>query len=106
MEVCILCDRFPIKENDKERIINDFKTTKFACIRCGSRDIETITTKPYADGINIHGRNEHTNHNKEIELTFYVTALLFCGNWKHRFHVKILDQGIRNTDEYFDNTLT
>ena len=99
-------DRSPIKENDKERIINDFKTTKFACIRCGSRDIETITTKPYADGINIHSCYELTNHNKEVELTFYVTGLLFCRNCKHRFHVKILDQGIRNTDEYFDNTLT
>ena len=44
---------FPIKENDKERIINDLKTTKFACIRYGLRDIETITTKDYTDGINV-----------------------------------------------------
>jgi len=100
-----LREGFPIKENDKERIINDLKTTKFACIRCGLKDIETITTKDYTDGINVHGIYEHTNHNKETGI-FYVTALLFCRNCKHRFHVKIFDQGIRNTDEYFDNTLT
>ena len=67
-------DRFSIKENNKAQIIKDFKSIKFACIRCGSLDIETTAVEPYDDG-------------------------------KHRFYVKILDQGIRNTDVYFDNML-
>lgn len=97
-------DKFLIKENNKERIIKDFKLTRFACIRCGSRDMEITAVEPYADGINVHGHNEPSNRDNDIEFT-RVTGLLLCGKCKHRFYVKILDQGISNTDVYFDNTL-
>jgi transcription elongation factor Elf1 len=101
----VLPDRFPIEENDYDRIIGDFKEIKFACIRCGSRDMEITGVEPYADGINAHSRPESSDHGNDIELTFYITGILFCRNCKHRFYLKILDQGIRNTDVYFDNTL-
>ena len=97
-------DKFPIKENNKERIIKEFKLTRFACIICGSRDIEITAVEPYADGIKVHGHNEPSNRDNDIEFT-RVTGLLLCGKCNHRFYVKILDQGISNTDVYFDNTL-
>ena len=98
-------DRFPIKENNKARIIKDFKSIKFACIRCGSLDIETTAVEPYDDGINVHSPYDSSKRDGDNEMTFYVTSLLFCMTCKHRFYVKILDQGIRNTDVYFDNML-
>jgi transcription elongation factor Elf1 len=97
-------DKFIIKENNKERIIKDLKLTRFACIRCGSRDIEITAVEPYADGIKVHGHNEPSIRDIDIEFT-RVTGLLLCGKCKHRFYVKILDQGISNTDVYIDNTL-
>jgi len=99
-------EEFQIREDDKERIINDFKSIKFRCIRCGLRNIEVIGAEPYADGINLHGRHESADPKKDIEMTFYVTGLLFCKRCNHRFYAKILDQGTRNTNIYFDNTLT
>ena len=96
-------DKSPIKENNKERIIKD-KLARFACIICGSRDIEITAVEPYADGIKVHGHNEPSDRDNDIEFT-RVTGLLLCGKCKHRFYVKILDQGISNTDIYFDNTL-
>ncbi|HEX7817974.1 MAG TPA: hypothetical protein VF419_01220 [Nitrososphaeraceae archaeon] len=97
-------DKFSIKENNKERIIKDFKLTRFACIICGSRDLEITAVEPYADGIKVHSHNEPSNHYNDIEFT-RLTGLLLCGKCNHRFYVKILDQGISNTDVYFDNTL-
>ena len=101
----MLPDRFPIEENDYDRIVDDFKEIKFACIRCGSRDIEITGVEPYTDGINAHSRLESSDNGNDIELTFYITGFLYCRKCKHRFYLKILDQGIRNTDVYFDNTL-
>ena len=100
-------EKFPVIETDKNRIINDFKSNKFACIRCGSRKIKITTVESYNDGMNVNGRYASSNSdiNVELTLTFHVTGLLFCEKCKHRFYVKILDQGIRNTDIYFDNTL-
>jgi DNA-directed RNA polymerase subunit RPC12/RpoP len=99
-------EEFPIRGENKERIINDFRLIKFRCIRCGSKNIQINEIQPYADGINFHGRGQTANPKNEIELTFYVTALLFCKRCNHRFHMKILDQGTRNTNVYFDNMLT
>jgi hypothetical protein len=59
----------------------------------------------HADGINVHGIHSHSP-TRDIELTFDVANILFCRKCNHRFHVKILDQGIKNTNVYFDNTLT
>jgi transcription elongation factor Elf1 len=98
-------EEFPIKEADKKRIIKDFKSNRFACIRCGSRKIKITTVEPYNDRINVNGRYKASNSEIEIESKFNVTSLLFCEKCKHRFYMKILDQGIRNTDTYFDNTL-
>jgi len=96
-----------IKEEDYERIIDDFRSIRFPCIRCGSKNIEVIEADSHADGINVHGINSHspTRATRDIELTFYVAGILFCRKCNHRFHVKILDQGIRNTNVYFDNGL-
>jgi hypothetical protein len=34
----------PIKEEDKERILNDFSSIRFRYIRCGFQDIEIIVS--------------------------------------------------------------
>jgi hypothetical protein len=101
-----MSEEFPIREEDGERIINDFRSIKFRCIRCGLRDIEISEIQPRCDGINFHGIGQPANPKNDIEMTFYVTGLLFCKRCNHRFHVKILDQGTRNTNIYFDNMLT
>lgn len=97
-------EKSPINENNFERINKDFRSIKFACVSCGSREIEIISVEPHVNG-KVQGLHESSSPDNDIELTFYVTGLLFCINCKHRFYVKILDQGIRNTDVYFDNTL-
>jgi len=99
-------EEFLIREDDKERIVNDFRSIKFPCIRCGLQDIGINEIQPYADGINFHGVGQPANPKKDIETTFYVTGLLFCRRCNHRFHVKVLDQGPRNTNLYFNNMLT
>ncbi|TLX90361.1 MAG: hypothetical protein E6K94_07520 [Thaumarchaeota archaeon] len=99
-------EEFPIREEDEERIKDDFRSIKFPCIRCGFKDVEINEIQPYAGGINFHGVGQAANPKKYIETTFYVTGLLFCRRCNHRFHVKILDQGTLNTNVYFDNMLT
>jgi len=86
-----MSEEFPNREEDEEQIKNSFSSIKFSCIRCGLRDIEINEIQP--------------NHKKEAETAFYVTALLYCRRCNHRFHVKILDQGLRNTNVYFNNKL-
>jgi len=81
---------FTTREEHRERIKKSFSSIKFSCIRCGLQKIEMNEIQSYP--------------NKGTEIA-YVTALLFCRRCKHRFHVKILDQGARNTDVYFNNTL-
>jgi DNA-directed RNA polymerase subunit RPC12/RpoP len=85
---------------------NDFRLMKFRCIRCGFQDIEINEIEPHADGINFRSVGQPAKPKKDIETTFYVTGLLFCRRCNHRFHVKILDQGPRNTNLYFNNMLT
>ena len=97
-------EEYPIKEKDYERIMKDFRSIRFPCIRCGSKDIEIVVADPQADKINIRGIHP-PRPIKDIESTFYVAGILFCRKCNHRFHVKILDQGIRNTNVYFDNGL-
>jgi DNA-directed RNA polymerase subunit RPC12/RpoP len=99
-------EEFPIREKDEQRIKNDFRLMKFRCIRCGFKDIEINEIEPHADGINFRGVGRPANSKDDIETTFYVTGLLFCRRCNHRFHVKILDQGPRNTNIYFNNMLT
>jgi hypothetical protein len=101
-----MSEEFPIREEDWERIINDFKSIKFPCIRCGLQDIEINEIQPYADGIDFHGVGQAANPKNERQTIFYVTGLLSCTRCKHRFYIKILDQGNRNTNVYFDNTLS
>jgi len=98
-------EEYPVKEKDYTRIKKDFRSIRFPCIRCGSKNIEVIEADSHADGINVHGFNSHSP-TRDIELTFYVAGILFCRKCNHRFHVKILGQGIKNTNVYFDNTLT
>ena len=98
-------EEYPVKEKDYTRIKKDFRSIRFPCIRCGSKDIEIVGTDPHADGITVRGIHP-PNPIKDIELTFYVAGILSCGKCNHRFHVKILDQGIRNTNLYFDNSLS
>jgi len=86
-----MSEEFPIREEDEERIKNSFSSIKFSCIRCGLRDIEINEIELY--------------HKEETESAFYVTALLYCRRCNHRFHMKILDQGLRNTNVYFNNKL-
>lgn len=93
----------PVKQKKYERIIRDFKSTKFSCIRCGSKKIKLIDADSHLDGIK--NGVPLTSPIKDIEMTFYVSGILFCMKCNHRFHVKILDQGIRNTNLYFDNSL-
>ena len=95
---------YPVKEKDYTRIKKDFRSIRFPCIRCGSKDIE-IVGDPQADGLIVRGIHAPSPI-KDIELTFYVAGILFCRKCNHRFHVKILDQGINNTNVYFDNRLT
>jgi len=71
-------EEFPIREEEEERIKNDFRLMKFRCIRCGLQDIEINEIEPHADGINFHGVGHPANPKKDIETTFYVTGLLFC----------------------------
>jgi len=98
-------EKYPVKEKDYERIIKDFRSIRFPCIRCGSKDIEILGADSHTDGINVRGIHP-PSPNKDIELTLYVAGILFCRKCNHRFYVKILDQGIRNTNVYFDNRLT
>jgi transcription elongation factor Elf1 len=81
----------PTREEYKEKIQKRFSSTKFSCIRCGLQNIEINEIEPYPTQV--------------AETALYVTALLFCRRCNHRFHVKILDQGTRNTNLYFDSTL-
>jgi transcription elongation factor Elf1 len=83
--------RLPTREEYKEKIEKRFSSTKFSCIRCGVQNMEINEIQPYP-----------TNG---TETALYVTALFLCRRCNHRFHVKILDQGTRNTDLYFDSTL-
>jgi transcription elongation factor Elf1 len=98
-------EKFPVKETDKNRIITYFKSNKFVCIRCGSKKIKITSGEPNNERININGLYVSSNSDIEVELSFHVTGLLFCNKCRHRFYVKIVDQGIKNTDVYFDNTL-
>ena len=84
--------RLPTREEYKEKIEKRFSSTKFSCIRCGLQNIEINEIEPYPT--------------KVTETALYVTALLFCRGCNHRFHVKILDQGTRNTNLYFDSLCT
>jgi transcription elongation factor Elf1 len=81
----------PTREEYKEKIEKRFSSTKFSCIRCGVQNIEINEIQSYPT--------------KGTEIALYVSALLLCRTCNHRFHVKILDQGTRNTDLYFDSTL-
>lgn len=96
---------YSIKEKDYNRIIKDFKSTKFSCIRCGSKNLEILDVDSHLEGIKDHD-SPPTSPTKDIRLTFYVAGILSCRKCNHRFHVKILDQGIRNTNLYFDNSLS
>jgi transcription elongation factor Elf1 len=98
-------EEYPIKEKDHKRIKKDFRSIRFPCIRCGSKDIEIVGADPHANGINVRGIHR-PSPTKDIELTFYVTGILSCRKCSHRFHVKISDQGISNTNVYLDNRLT
>ena len=98
-------EKFPVKETEKNRIINYFKSNKFACIRCGSKKIKITSGEASNGRININERYMTSNSDIDVELSFRVTGLLFCNKCNHRFYLKIMDQGIRNTDIYFDNTL-
>ena len=82
---------FPTREKNEERIEKSLNSTKFSCIRCGLQNIEINKVQTY--------------WTKGTKSALYVIALLFCKRCNHRFHVKILDQGDRNTDLYFNNTL-
>jgi len=97
---------FPIRENDTERIINDFKSIRFPCIRCGLKGTEIIGVEVHVDKVKIQGLRHSNNSDREIKMILYVTGLLFCKRCNHRFHMKILDQGTRNTNVYFDNMLS
>jgi len=101
-----MSEEFPIREEDEERIKNDFRSIKFPCIRCGLNDIEINEIEPHAGRINFRAVRDSANPKKDIKTTFYVTGLLYCRRCNHRFHVKILDQGPRNTNLYFNNALT
>lgn len=39
--------KYPIEEEDKERILNYFSSIKFRCIRCGFQDIEKIVSMKF-----------------------------------------------------------
>jgi hypothetical protein len=41
-----MIEKFPIREQDEERIKNDFRSIKVHCIRCGLADIE-ISERTY-----------------------------------------------------------
>jgi transcription elongation factor Elf1 len=97
-------EEYPVKEKDFTRIKRDFRSIRFPCIRCGSKDIEIVAADPQNDDIIVRGIRP-PSPTKHIELTFYVAGILFCRKCNHRFHVKILDQGISNTNVYFDNRL-
>jgi len=83
--------RLPTREEFKEKIEKRFSSTKFSCMRCGVQNIEINEIQPYST--------------EGTQTALYVTALLLCTRCIHIFHVKILDQGIQNTDLYFDSTL-
>lgn len=95
---------YPVKQKDYERIIKDFKSIKFSCIRCGSKNIKVMDADSHPDGIKVHGVPP-VSTSKDIGITFSVVGILICMKCNHRFHVKIFDQGMRNTNLYFDNSL-
>jgi hypothetical protein len=68
-------EEFLIREDDKERIVNDFRSIKFPCIRCGLQDIGINEIQPYADGINFHGVGQPANPKKENPI-FLVNSYL------------------------------
>jgi len=61
-------EEFPIREEDEERIKDDFRSIKFPCIRCGFKDVEINEIQPYAGGINFHGVGQAANPKKYIEM--------------------------------------
>ena len=93
-----------VKQKGYERIIKDFKSIKFSCIRCGSKNIKVMDADFHHDGIKVHGVPP-TSPSKDNEMTLYVVGILICMKCNHRFHVKIFDQGVTNTNIYFDNSL-
>jgi ribosomal protein L40E len=95
---------YVVKQNDYERIIKDFRSIKFSCIRCGSKNIKVMDADSHPDGIKVHGVLP-TSPSRDNETMLYVVGILICMKCNHRFHVKIFDQGMRNTNLYFDNSL-
>lgn len=94
-----------VKQKDYERIIKDFKSIKFSCIRCGSKNIKVMDADSHPDGIKVHGVLPTSPSKDNKMTTLYVVGILICMKCNHRFHVKIFDQGMRNTNLYFDNSL-
>jgi hypothetical protein len=58
-------EEFPIREEDEERIKNDFRLMKFRCIRCGFQDIEINEIEPHTDGINFRSVGQPAKPKKE-----------------------------------------
>jgi hypothetical protein len=41
-----MSEKFPLREEDEERIKNDFRSIKFPCIRRGLQDIQISEIQP------------------------------------------------------------
>ena len=96
---------YSVKWKEYERIISDFRSIGFYCIRCGSKKIKVIDVDSNPDG-NKNYRSRSNKSAKKTELHFYLAGILHCRKCNHRFYVKILDQGTRNTNLYIDNCLS
>ena len=84
---------------------NFFKSIGFSCIKCGSKNIQVSNV--YSNLNETQSRDESlTDRNNDFETAFFISGILFCDKCNHRFYAKILDQGVKNTDLYFDNSLS
>lgn len=93
------------KITDKNRTVNNFRSCRFSCVRCSSKNIEVMNVDTNQREIVDHDISSSIPINNS-DVPFYVAAILYCRECRHRFYVKILDQGIINTNVYFDNSLS
>ncbi len=85
----------PVNVIDEETTKKRFKKTNFYCLRCGTPDIvKKDNIKFFPERKNFHPRSKSPPLN-DVEITFFVTASLYCVRCKHTYFLKILDEGIK-----------
>ena len=74
----IMTAESPVKVIDEETTKKRFKKTNFYCLRCGAPEIiKKDNIKYFAERQNFHPWGKSASV-KDVETTFFVTALLYC----------------------------